>query len=103
TATRPTPSSALSLHDALPIYERPVRADSELAAEHDVERVRRRAPRFVAELHAGQLLPAAGAGVVAVGHHLAEQAPEVDAPERERSEEHTSELQSLAYIVCRLL
>src|SRR2546425_8529169 len=26
-----------------------------------------------------------------------------DAPEVERSEEHTSELQSLAYLVCRLL
>src|SRR5205823_10615656 len=26
-----------------------------------------------------------------------------DAPERQRSEEHTSELQSLAYLVCRLL
>src|SRR5687767_15410247 len=29
--------------------------------------------------------------------------PEDDSPDRLRSEEHTSELQSLAYLVCRLL
>src|SRR3989441_7435432 len=34
---------------------------------------------------------------------LVEGAQHVDAAARERSEEHTSELQSLAYLVCRLL
>src|SRR2546425_2153999 len=34
------------------------------------------------------------------GGHLRREAPQ---PERLRSEEHTSELQSLAYLVCRLL
>src|SRR2546425_5533119 len=40
--------------------------------------------------------------VLAAGldHHVAERHPLLD---RERSEEHTSELQSLAYLVCRLL
>src|SRR2546423_15183010 len=42
------------------------------------------------------------------GHPRVEHLPEhtdqgEDARERERSEEHTSELQSLAYLVCRLL
>ena len=36
--------------------ERAVGADAELAAEHDVERVRRCAPRLVAELQPGHLL-----------------------------------------------
>src|SRR2546425_6440699 len=43
-----------------------------------------------------------GIGIVGkknVGHIAADQSPEV----RGRSEEHTSELQSLAYLVCRLL
>src|SRR5687767_15483244 len=40
-----------------------------------------------------------------VGHALgrAHQRGQVCAPKRVRSEEHTSELQSLAYLVCRLL
>src|SRR2546425_9772054 len=39
------------------------------------------------------------------GHDLAHDAPRDAAPHyrRRRSEEHTSELQSLAYLVCRLL
>src|SRR2546425_2467813 len=39
-----------------------------------------------------------GAGELAADRH----AP-ADGPNRHRSEEHTSELQSLAYLVCRLL
>src|SRR5687767_5904188 len=41
------------------------------------------------------------AGIFVVGVLLTDDPPQDPAPER-RSEEHTSELQSLAYIVCRL-
>src|SRR2546425_3894531 len=39
---------------------------------------------------------------LAQGFEIAPQGPVVD-PRADRSEEHTSELQSLAYLVCRLL
>src|SRR2546425_4741728 len=38
-----------------------------------------------------------------IAHHLSELARAVDQDLLHRSEEHTSELQSLAYLVCRLL
>src|SRR2546423_11220543 len=63
--TAPTEISALSLHDALPIW--PCRWRTELRGS---------ARRFVSQVHRGQ---------------------------SGRSKEHTSELQSLAYLVCRLL
>src|SRR2546425_4865764 len=53
--------------------------------------------QFVARLHVRE---------VQVGEHVGQQRehPVPDrVPEVERSEEHTSELQSLAYLVCRLL
>src|SRR5690348_339611 len=63
--------------------ERAIRADAELAAEHDVERVGRRAPRLVAELEAGRLLLALGAVLVALHHAHRDQLAEVDPPERD--------------------
>src|SRR5205823_11456020 len=99
--TSPTPSYPLSLHDALPIFAAcPARTRS-FACLRSCSRfivrppsVRARRPRLRAGekidrravlLRRGGLSPARGPG----------------APSR--SEEHTSELQSLAYIVCRLL
>src|SRR5687767_15331899 len=62
-------------------------------------------PRGVAErrrVRAGGRGPEARVGV---GEHGVERRPKVGRtrPARGRSEEHTSELQSLAYLVCRLL
>src|SRR5205823_14724805 len=71
-----TETYTLSLHDALPISAADDLAGAEVARGHLGPRWRRRP----VEGHRQQARP-----------HLA------------RSEEHTSELQSLAYLVCRLL
>src|SRR2546425_11593975 len=79
--TATTEIYTLSLHDALPIS----------AASRDGPRgVRTRG-------HPGARL---AAGLGATGNHVPEEAARGS---RLRSEEHTSELQSLAYLVCRLL
>src|SRR5205823_14331673 len=76
-APPPTPISPLSLHDALPIFDGAARrAEPATLDDH-------RDPRVPGRSHATR--PAHGARP------------------RPRSEEHTSELQSLAYLVCRLL
>src|SRR5687767_15321616 len=80
--TATTEIYTLSLHDALPIWggivDEVVERDR-LQGLHDLGGLRR----------AGRHLPADLVG--ASGDH------------EQRSEEHTSELQSLAYLVCRLL
>src|SRR3712207_8421841 len=74
--TAPTQIYTLSLHDALPI----------LRHHRHREQPQRAAPRVTAADH----------GLAAVlGHRHARR--------RVRSEEHTSELQSRQYLVCRLL
>src|SRR5205823_11247163 len=100
-ASRPTPTtdfSTLSLHDALPIYAVRLKGDLRCArrgdghgaaAPLDGERVRRVEPRH-------DLINDALA--VIVRHATRGLFGGVT-----RSEEHTSELQSLAYLVCRLL
>src|SRR5205814_10158275 len=90
----------LSLHDALPISARAAHAGA------DPERQRRRdSPRFARSRGERRHLPvrsprasARGAGFPAVSR-LGSRDAAVDA----RSEEHTSELQSLRHLVCRLL
>src|SRR5262245_64500063 len=84
TATASTPIYTLSLHDALPIYTSDfllVYVKSRLTCKRGGCAVRRSPAR-----------PAGGAG-----ERLTAQPP------RLRSEEHTSELQSLRHLVCRLL
>src|SRR3712207_9439073 len=76
--TATTEIYTLSLHDALPIYLRP----------HQQHRGRPQRGRRVAEGAAPVRLP--GVHLRQRGHRL-------------RSEEHTSELQSRQYLVCRLL
>src|SRR5205823_14054978 len=88
TAPAPTEIYPLSLHDALPIWAHRLRADR--VGAHIV---RARAP---------------GVGTDRVARPRARRArrePGAAARPgvRVRSEEHTSELQSLAYLVCRLL
>src|SRR5205823_13282872 len=98
-APPPTDLYTLSLHDALPIYQlealiaRPdhvplaVRLDPFRRDGHDLcDRVQRNGERL-----------AARADQQRVGDQDREWNPDA------RSEEHTSELQSLAYLVCRLL
>src|SRR3712207_8181692 len=81
--TATTEIYTLSLHDALPIYRLP-RARSDLSDRRQLDvvasgrRAERRAERRVGQHEDG-----------AAGHA--------------RSEEHTSELQSRQYLVCRLL
>src|SRR5205823_14464584 len=78
----PTPPYTLSLHDALPIYQ---------------VRPRQNRPHPLHRRRADE-----------VAEYLIRSAKRHRAPKRAdachfRSEEHTSELQSLAYLVCRLL
>src|SRR5205823_10867924 len=92
---RRPPRSTLSLHDALPIFfphpvgdfvptgEVLVEVFGEADSDADVRRLR---------------------GMVALGiERTMEQDPAFAIRIMVRSEEHTSELQSLAYLVCRLL
>src|SRR5205823_12744997 len=98
----PPHTSTLSLHDALPIWIDGVRGDG----AHDERVAIRRALRD--EVGADV---AAGAGLVLDHHGLAERLLQLRRNQARgevhrtsgRSEEHTSELQSLAYLVCRLL
>src|SRR2546425_13102733 len=78
--TATTEIYTLSLHDALPIWNRQGRGDpGRRGGEHPATRLRVRRHHATGDGRA--------AGGVGDG----------------RSEEHTSELQSLAYLVCRLL
>src|SRR5205814_9827851 len=84
----------LSLHDALPISGRRARAArAALRGDGAVPRVdaARRRRRRMAGVHLG---PATGVALLRAHHRR---------PDRHRSEEHTSELQSLRHLVCRLL
>src|SRR5205823_10057350 len=97
TATATSPSYTLSLHDALPIY--PFSAHADLIAE---------VPFELAGLCAAASAGAGGSAATSTGQGhdsviaLAKHASRAG-KFLERSEEHTSELQSLAYLVCRLL
>src|SRR5205823_14271217 len=97
THSHPTQISTLSLHDALPIsrgsnlehrdsVRTAVGCQHKLSAGIDGDRDRLGASQKWTAAHRGQF---AGRWI--------EQVPS------DRSEEHTSELQSLAYLVCRLL
>src|SRR2546423_7059497 len=80
--TAPTEIYPLSLHDALPICGHKVVQVAQVVRALAVERK--------ARVHEG------AAGLQRAGRLPAEEV-------QRRSEEHTSELQSLAYLVCRLL
>src|SRR5687767_15927167 len=80
--TAPTEIYTLSLHDALPISAHAVRAASARVRGPRQPAPGGRRPRAGIRREAADRLEQAGEG---------------------RSEEHTSELQSLAYLVCRLL
>src|SRR5258708_33231208 len=80
--TATTEIYTLSLHDALPIWAVPLHAKSALCGAHDpVRRIERRDEHGV-----GFRDPRAA-----------------QCGEQDRSEEHTSELQSPDHLVCRLL
>src|SRR5947209_10452089 len=86
--TTPTPQIyTLSLHDALPILSR------------------RRRPGDAARPsgHPGGPAPAAGAGRARRLAAELDRRLQLAQDRRDRSEEHTSELQSRQYLVCRLL
>src|SRR3712207_7385909 len=86
--TATTEIYTLSLHDALPIL-RAVTEDDLLAAPVGVDRLLRGPTEVEPVLLQGQVL------LVPVVVELRKR--------RRRSEEHTSELQSRQYLVCRLL
>src|SRR5205823_14414797 len=93
TATAPTDLYTLSLHDALPILPRQDLVDQPEEREAPKIRVYFAAPLFTqAEWQWNEHLR----------EELQKHQLEVTLPQ-ERAEEHTSELQSLAYLVCRLL
>src|SRR5205823_9534486 len=97
------PTSPLSLHDALPIWHRPRRSGARRIAPPS--RAAGTAGAGAAPAGARDLRPGGGsprrAGLRAgVGRRRAPRPRRLLPP---RSEEHTSELQSLAYLVCRLL
>src|SRR5205814_8163898 len=100
--TQHTETSTLSLHDALPIYVR-----VELEELHRQVLRAAVAGRGVVEL-AGLLLHEVDEFAHRLCRHLrvdvhAKRAGGEQGDRRERSEEHTSELQSLRHLVCRLL
>src|SRR3989442_3868820 len=82
--TATTEIYTLSLHDALPIFTEVKEQFPEIANE-DMRRYWRRVVRMAALCHD-------------LGH-----LPFSHAAEKQRSEEHTSELQSRPHLVCRLL
>src|SRR5205823_13889658 len=86
-APAPTEIYTLSLHDALPICRR-LRPQGFLPARSGPPL--RRADRLAHEVRRRGVQPA-------------QSRENAEAAEGGRSEEHTSELQSLAYLVCRLL
>src|SRR5687767_15707490 len=85
--TATTEIYTLSLHDALPIFSASFFGRLVLGVEDAEDRLGR-------GVRQNQVDPVAEAGVMADGGMCLG---------FERSEEHTSELQSLAYLVCRLL
>src|SRR3712207_8675308 len=84
--TATTEIYTLSLHDALPISYARRKSVPALAGLLG--------PALLARLALSRLLP----GLLAIGHVEAEESRLLG-----RSEEHTSELQSRQYLVCRLL
>src|SRR5205814_3972042 len=92
TDSPPPPIYTLSLHDALPIYAGGQAVGADLDA-------------LAADV--GDQADELAAGVDVLLHDLfvgvVELADSATAPDIDRSEEHTSELQSLRHLVCRLL
>src|SRR5205823_13923021 len=102
--TRPPSTSiyTLSLHDALPILLRQPRRDGvdQLAVQ---EEHLEQGNRQLDQHHRDDLPDRARLDRLVQHLDAGEAAPDDDEQKEPRSEEHTSELQSLAYLVCRLL
>src|SRR5205823_13778349 len=103
--TRPPPShlSTLSLHDALPIYQLPFaqrHPAGKLSALSPVEVAQDRGGIEAVRLRVDRRVPGGEAGMCRARR---ERVVVLVRGRGARSEEHTSELQSLAYLVCRLL
>src|SRR5205823_12884358 len=101
--TAPPALYTLSLHDALPIL--PGRGPALGWPRSGAHRTARLAAvRLRGAARIGRGGGRAGGGLGAVGRPGAElPLPRAGGADAVRSEEHTSELQSLAYLVCRLL
>src|SRR5205823_13939359 len=84
----------LSLHDALPISQ----------SKNPAHRASRAiSPRSLSPQHQHRASPSAPPSHASHRSQPADSAPHDTRATQARSEEHTSELQSLAYLVCRLL
>src|SRR5690606_39576463 len=92
-AAATTETSTLSLHDALPIYRRFIASLEALADRQD--------RGALAALRRG--LGNKPGEVADVYPYVLPWLPSTASPREERSEEHTSELQSRENLVCRLL
>src|SRR5205823_10519258 len=102
-AIAPTETYTLSLHDALPILR--VEEERETAAEVVHPKPRRHRRLHVGDAvgeREGELLGGGRARLTDVVARDRDGVPAWQPPGAVRSEEHTSELQSLAYLVCRL-
>src|SRR5687767_15260636 len=88
-------TTPLSLHNALPICPVVVDRDESIRADTTVEALSALRPAFRTDgtVTAGNAPPVNDGAAALV----------VMSAQRARSEEHTSELQSLAYLVCRVL
>src|SRR3712207_8362608 len=91
--TATTEIYTLSLHDALPIYEGDRAVDAVQPSRHVEQQ---------AEQQGAPVVAGVGEALAGSDRLLRRGSPRARL-ERRRSEEHTSELQSRQYLVCRLL
>src|SRR5205085_11231106 len=98
TSTAPTQLYTLSLHDALPILAEVALHESQWFSAHILQR-----PADLAELVAERRRARAVNRLAVHLQPAARGAKNILARRRNRSEEHTSELQSQSNLVCRLL
>src|SRR5205823_14790759 len=102
---RPPPpsTSTLSLHDALPILLHELLLHEKIATPQDIHEASRASDEDLLRVHTQQWVTKLKTGTLTASDVMKLEVPySPELAEAVRSEEHTSELQSLAYLVCRL-
>src|SRR5205823_13563737 len=93
----------LSLHDALPIYLHPLEQWGDARPRVGIHALQQPVmqPVFPNTMHTGDVLLRVSGEAGTFKDYLLDRWKELHQRVAKRSEEHTSELQSLAYLVCR--